>query len=837
MSSDNTAIGYLAIGNNSDGEGNTAIGNAALNSWEHGSYNTAIGFYADLGSDGLTNATAIGYGATVGASNSIQLGNGTVTNVKTSGSLTAGAVTYPNVDGTVAGQVLTTNAAGVASWATPSTSIVEGSIVNVDISATAAIDQSKINGLADALALKADLDSPSLTGTPTAPTADAGTNTTQIATTAFVAAATAAISNVVDLTSAQTIDGIKTFNSDVIIKGITTGRGNGDIETNTAFGMQSLSFNTGIENTATGYRALWRNTSGSKNTASGNNSLRQNTTGSENTATGHQSLQSNTTGQGNTATGSFALSSNREGSNSTAVGNSALYYNMSSDNTAIGYLAIGNNSDGEGNTAIGNLALGSLDHGSYNTAIGNGADLAFDGLTNATAIGYGATVGASNTIQLGNGTVTNVKTSGSLTAGAVTYPNVDGTVAGQVLTTDAAGVASWATPSASIVAGSIVNVDISATAAIDQSKINGLTADLAAKAPLASPTFTGTPTLPTGTIGVTQTAGNNSTALATTEYVDTAIGSVPAGGLVSVTENSQTGYRRADAIAANYGNIGNGAVDLSFSTSASTTHGATNRYSFTTGQSTIASGKESTAMGGLTTASGDNSTAFGLFTRASGVASTAMGDQSKAMGLNSTAMGNGTIASGTNSIAMGFVTTASDYGSLVIGQYNSAGSTATSATAFSSTAPAFVIGNGADDNNRKDAFVVDFSGNVTAEGTVTASAYVGDGSGLTGITSSNSSVAIATADYMVLTTDNYVIFTGSATGTITLPTAVGVSGKEFTIKNMTAYGVTIASTGNEEIWQDVNNKTPTVSLGVEAQNNWIKLVSDGTQWISFRGLY
>jgi hypothetical protein len=38
-------------------------------------------------------------------------------------------------------------------------------------------------------------------------------------------------------------------------------------------------------------------------------------------------------------------------------------------------------------------------------------------------------------------------------------------------------------------------------------------------APLASPTFTGTPTLPTGTIAVTQTAGNNSTAVATTAFV------------------------------------------------------------------------------------------------------------------------------------------------------------------------------------------------------------------------------------------------------------------------------------------------------------------------------
>jgi hypothetical protein len=42
------------------------------------------------------------------------------------------------------------------------------------------------------------------------------------------------------------------------------------------------------------------------------------------------------------------------------------------------------------------------------------------------------------------------------------------------------------------------------------------------KANLASPTFTGTPTLPTGTIGTTQTPGNSTTALATTAFVTTA---------------------------------------------------------------------------------------------------------------------------------------------------------------------------------------------------------------------------------------------------------------------------------------------------------------------------
>ena len=45
------------------------------------------------------------------------------------------------------------------------------------------------NAVYDALATKADLASPALTGNPTAPTAAAGTSTTQIATTAFVQAA------------------------------------------------------------------------------------------------------------------------------------------------------------------------------------------------------------------------------------------------------------------------------------------------------------------------------------------------------------------------------------------------------------------------------------------------------------------------------------------------------------------------------------------------------------------------------------------------------------------------------------------------------------------------
>ena len=69
-------------------------------------------------------------------------------------------------------------------------------------------------------ALSVNLESPTFTGTPAAPTATAGTNTTQIATTAFVtnAVSTATSGAFVDLTSAQTVAGAKTFSDGLRIE-------------------------------------------------------------------------------------------------------------------------------------------------------------------------------------------------------------------------------------------------------------------------------------------------------------------------------------------------------------------------------------------------------------------------------------------------------------------------------------------------------------------------------------------------------------------------------------------------------------------------------------------
>jgi hypothetical protein len=114
----NTANGFNSLLNNL-GSNNTASGSGALTTNTTGSNNTAIGYNADVASNNLTNATAIGNGAIVTASNAIQLGNASVTNVKTSGTITAGTVTYPNTDGT-SGQVLSTTGSGTLTWTTSS---------------------------------------------------------------------------------------------------------------------------------------------------------------------------------------------------------------------------------------------------------------------------------------------------------------------------------------------------------------------------------------------------------------------------------------------------------------------------------------------------------------------------------------------------------------------------------------------------------------------------------------------------------------------------------------------------------------------------------------------
>ena len=113
--------------------------------------------------------------------------------------------------------------------------------------------------------------------------------------------------------------------------------------------------------------------------------------------------------------GANALNALTSGDYNVALGyDAAKSVSIGSDNTAIGASAL-SATTGSGNTAFGRLAGAGNVSGTNNTFLGQSSDASPNNLTNATAIGYGATVTASNTIQLGNGSVTNVNTSGTIT--------------------------------------------------------------------------------------------------------------------------------------------------------------------------------------------------------------------------------------------------------------------------------------------------------------------------------------------------------------------------------------------------------------------------------------
>jgi len=170
---------------------------------------------------------------------------------------------------------------------------------------------------------------------------------------------------------------------------------------NVGIGFQALTSNTtGINNTASGYQSLRDNTAGYANAASGTNSLRSNTTGNNNTASGYRSLVSNTTGNSNTASGGDSLRFNTTGSLNTASGYAAGLY-----------IADGTTSNQTSGTSV---------------YIGANTKALANGDANEIVIGYNAIGAGSNSVVLGNESITttvlrgDVETDGTVTTGAYT---------------------------------------------------------------------------------------------------------------------------------------------------------------------------------------------------------------------------------------------------------------------------------------------------------------------------------------------------------------------------------------------------------------------------------
>lgn len=123
---------------------------------------------------------------------------------------------------------------------------------------------------------------------------------------------------------------------------------------------------------------------------------------------------------------------------------------------------------------------------------------------------------------------------------------------------------------------------------------------------------------------------------------------------------------------------------------------APGKYSHSEGFETIASGNYSHAAGRQSEASGQDSFVEGYDNTASGVSSHAEGVSTEASGYMSHAGNYGTIAQGWAQTAIGSfnVASGSNYPSSAVPE------------------PIFIIGNGSDDNNRSNAFVVSTDGNI-----------------------------------------------------------------------------------------------------------------------------
>lgn len=236
------------------------------------------------------------------------------------------------------------------------------------------------------------------------------------------------------------------------VQGVTLGKGNNTISTNTAYGVTALQSVIPVVgdyssyNTAIGYQALQLNNNGYSNTALGAFTLKRNTLGYENVAVGDGAMAFITTGWDNiaigcnamldsvdaafnTAIGTRALEDCVSGLRNTAIGQQALNTTTVSDNTAVGFQAAFFTTTGTYNVAVGSTALLTNVTGSYNTALGYGA-LNASTTDGNTAVGYNALTLAStgvNNTAVGSVSMTAITTGFSNVAVGNGTLNTEGT--------------------------------------------------------------------------------------------------------------------------------------------------------------------------------------------------------------------------------------------------------------------------------------------------------------------------------------------------------------------------------------------------------------------------
>ncbi|MEQ1605431.1 MAG: tail fiber domain-containing protein [Pyrinomonadaceae bacterium] len=190
--------------------------------------------------------------------------------------------------------------------------------------------------------------------------------------------------------------------------GSNSGINNTTGSSNSFFGRESgFANNTGVENSFFGVSAGRANTTGFRNSFFGKSTGEVNSTGAKNSFFGSFAGSLNTTGADNSFFGFDSGTRNTSGIGNAFFGATSGVANTTGDfNSFFGDFTGFNNSTGEHNTFVGAEAGLNNTTGSFNTLIGEFAGVSTGNLTNATALGSGAVVNASNKVRIGNSSVT-----------------------------------------------------------------------------------------------------------------------------------------------------------------------------------------------------------------------------------------------------------------------------------------------------------------------------------------------------------------------------------------------------------------------------------------------
>ena len=455
----NTAFGENALSLNTTGYQNTAIGVNALLNNTTGIYNTAIGAQALKLNTGSRN-TAVGF-------------ESLSSNISGTYNTAVGFETLKrNISGTntaVGGQALFGNKEGTANVAIG----VQSLFSSINGSYNTAIGHNSLYS-----------------------------NTTGVILSNLFSSGTGYQDGTYDNVTLVYVTGSSFLTAPIVTIGISGGGvsfvnvlnpGTGFFDTTTIFTISSygtysvgsgfeigmIGLSSGDYNTAIGHSSLYNNNSGSNNIAIGYQTLYANTQGTGNIAIGFQSLYFNTSGVYNTSLGISALRNNTTGDQNTAFGQETLYNNtIGNSNVAIGVYTLYNNNSGSNNIALGYYAAQYTSSGSGLTNsnnsifIGSNTRASVANNTNEIVIGNSAIGNGSNSVTLGNDNIIKTILKGNVGIG-LTGPStklhifatqsgafrlVDGTQGpGYVLTSDANGVARWATASTGST-GSVTNV-------------------------------------------------------------------------------------------------------------------------------------------------------------------------------------------------------------------------------------------------------------------------------------------------------------------------------------------------------------------------------------------